>query len=88
MHSPEYLARQEQRIIERIGRCEKVAKSNRLDASLKADHVLPSQRLALIRLRSGIYGICIACEDAIDPKRLEKVPAALRCTDCQTESEN
>jgi DnaK suppressor protein len=82
-----YLAKQEMRIIARIKRCEKVVRGRRLDASLKANHVLPAQRLALARLRSGIYGICVDCEDPIDPKRLEKVPAALRCVGCQTESE-
>ncbi len=84
----DYLLVQEQRILDRIRRCEKVVSGRRLDASLKAQHVLPAQRLALARLRSGIYGICIECDEAIDPKRLETVPAALRCVDCQTESEN
>ncbi len=87
MHQTEYLAQQEGRILDRIRRCERVVEGGRLDASLKANHVLPAQRLALTRLRNGIYGVCLDCEDPIDPNRLEKVPAALRCVECQTESE-
>ncbi len=87
MHSKKYLARQKRRIEERIKRCENVVRGRRLDASLKAEKVLPSQRMALSLLKSGKYGICIACGESISPERLEFVPAALRCVPCQTDAE-
>ena len=44
--------------------------------------------LALLRIRSASYGLCIDCGDAIDVKRLEASPAASRCLDCQNRFEN
>jgi len=38
---------------------------------------------ALQRIAEGSYGICSDCEGAIDPARLERQPAALRCISCQ-----
>lgn len=39
--------------------------------------------LALQRLRSGAYGVCVACGLRIPPLRLEAHPTAKRCTTCQ-----
>lgn len=36
----------------------------------------------LVRLESGDYGYCATCGDAIDPERLEVLPAALQCFVC------
>jgi len=38
---------------------------------------------ALDRLDSGDYGICMACEQPIPPKRLRAVPWARYCVACQ-----
>lgn len=38
---------------------------------------------ALARLRAGTYGVCLDCGDPIQPRRLEAVPWASRCRDCQ-----
>ena len=38
---------------------------------------------ALDRLRAGDYGMCLACEEAIAPKRLLAVPWARYCVNCQ-----
>jgi len=38
---------------------------------------------ALDRLDSGDYGICLACEEPIPPKRLRALPWARYCVPCQ-----
>ncbi len=43
---------------------------------------------ALERITRGNYGVCIDCSDEIEPSRLEAVPAASRCFNCQTAFEN
>lgn len=41
---------------------------------------------ALDRLRVGDYGVCLACEEPIPPKRLRAVPWARYCVSCQEEA--
>jgi DnaK suppressor protein len=38
---------------------------------------------ALERLKDGTYGQCMACEQEVQPKRLEAVPWARHCIECQ-----
>ncbi len=38
---------------------------------------------ALGRIEAGTYGVCVACERPIQPARLEAVPWARHCIDCQ-----
>lgn len=38
---------------------------------------------ALARIDDGSYGICESCEDAIKPRRLDAVPWARYCIQCQ-----
>jgi DnaK suppressor protein len=38
---------------------------------------------ALDRIRLGDYGVCLACEEKIAPKRLRAVPWARYCIHCQ-----
>jgi DnaK suppressor protein len=38
---------------------------------------------ALARLDAGTYGLCTSCGRAITPERLEALPAAALCIDCQ-----
>jgi RNA polymerase-binding protein DksA len=40
-------------------------------------------KAALRRIRDGSFGTCIECESAIGRKRLEAVPWAQRCIQCQ-----
>jgi DnaK suppressor protein len=40
---------------------------------------------ALDRLNSGDYGICAGCEEPIPAKRLDALPWAKYCLQCQTE---
>ncbi|MDH3614567.1 MAG: TraR/DksA family transcriptional regulator [Gammaproteobacteria bacterium] len=42
---------------------------------------------ALKRIDDGDYGLCRDCEEAINPKRLEFDPTALRCIDCASKAE-
>ena len=38
---------------------------------------------ALRALSDGTYGTCLGCNRQIPPERLEAVPEAVRCLDCQ-----
>lgn len=38
---------------------------------------------ALDRLKSGDYGVCMSCEEAIPPKRLQAIPWARYCVTCE-----
>lgn len=40
---------------------------------------------ALDRLGAGDYGICLACDQPIPPKRLEVLPWARYCVQCQAQ---
>jgi len=45
--------------------------------------LLGEVKAALRRLRDGSFGTCIECAEAISPKRLEAVPWAPHCIQCQ-----
>jgi DnaK suppressor protein len=40
---------------------------------------------AIRRMDEGVYRKCIECGETIDPKRLESMPTATHCWDCQNE---
>jgi DnaK suppressor protein len=40
-------------------------------------------RTALRRIDAGTFGICVGCEEKINPKRLAAVPWASSCVVCQ-----
>jgi len=40
-------------------------------------------RAALLRLDADTFGICVACEEKINPKRLAAIPWAACCLGCQ-----
>jgi DnaK suppressor protein len=42
---------------------------------------------ALGRIQQGMFGICIACGDDINPRRLEALPWTQYCLDCQEDVE-
>ncbi len=43
---------------------------------------------ALERIKNGIYGTCVDCNDSIAPERLDAYPTAKRCINCQSRHEN
>lgn len=45
---------------------------------------IPVLRKARKVIANNLYGICVNCHEEIGIKRLTQVPAALRCTECQT----
>lgn len=42
---------------------------------------------ALSRIKSGEFGLCVACQEEVQQKRLEAVPWARHCIDCQEKQE-
>ncbi len=38
---------------------------------------------ALERIKNGSYGVCVACHEDVQHKRLEAVPWARHCIECQ-----
>jgi len=42
---------------------------------------------ALERLKNGSYGVCVACHEEVQMKRLEAVPWARHCIECQEKQE-
>ncbi len=54
---------------------------------LAARRRLAQAEMALARLDEGTYGICQECGQIIDPARLEIVPSATLCVDCQRRAE-
>jgi DnaK suppressor protein len=38
---------------------------------------------ALDRMKTGSYGLCVACQEEVQQKRLEAVPWACHCIECQ-----
>ena len=42
---------------------------------------------ALEQMEDGVYGICIDCGTAISSRRLEALPAAIRCRSCEHDRE-
>lgn len=42
---------------------------------------------ALDRIKDGTYGICIECQEEVQAKRLEAVPWARHCIECQAKQD-
>jgi DnaK suppressor protein len=49
----------------------------------RADNQLVLVDEALARIAAGTFGACVRCGEAIGPERLEALPWAARCIDCQ-----
>jgi len=60
-----------------------------IDYSLEenSEHVLASIDEALRRIESGTFGTCARCARPIAEERLEAIPYATRCIDCQRVAE-
>ncbi len=48
-----------------------------------SEHVLSGINEALGRIESGTFGSCLRCGKQISEERLEALPYATRCIDCQ-----
>jgi DnaK suppressor protein len=46
-------------------------------------NLLKNTRAALRRIEEGSFGVCLHCEEDINPKRLAAVPWAAFCIQCQ-----
>ena len=58
--------------------------------AIKINHFRSRLRLvreSLDRLRSGNFGVCVSCNQDIGEKRLNAVPTAIYCLECQQEIE-
>ncbi|MGA2629882.1 MAG: TraR/DksA family transcriptional regulator [Terriglobia bacterium] len=42
---------------------------------------------AMERIKDGTYGLCVACQEEVQAKRLEAVPWARHCIECQEKQE-
>jgi DnaK suppressor protein len=49
----------------------------------RESNLLRNVRAALARIDEGMFGICLHCEEDISPKRLNAVPWAPYCIQCQ-----
>ena len=49
----------------------------------RESHLLRNVRAALGRIDDGSYGVCLHCEEDINPKRLNAVPWTPFCIACQ-----
>ena len=49
----------------------------------RESNLLRNVRAALRRIDDGSYGVCLHCEEQINPKRLNAVPWAPFCIQCQ-----
>lgn len=52
-----------------------------------AQRLLAQVEAALQRLDAGTYGMCVQCGKDINPRRLEALPYATLCIDCQSRNE-
>ena len=50
--------------------------------------LLRDVQAALQRLKDGTYGFCEECDEPIQPRRLDAVPWARLCLNCQSNAEN
>lgn len=53
----------------------------------RESNLLRNVRAALRRIDEGIFGVCLHCEEDISPKRLNAVPWAPFCIQCQEQAD-
>lgn len=49
----------------------------------RESNLLRNVRAALRRMADGAFGVCVHCEEEINPKRLNAVPSTPYCIRCQ-----
>jgi len=57
------------------------------DIADRKTHRLRQVQAALQSMDDGTYGICVRCNQPIDPRRLEADPAAMTCMNCLSAEE-
>jgi RNA polymerase-binding protein DksA len=67
--------------------CGDACKENMLASYSHNRTLLRKVELALKRISTGDFGICATCGDMIGLKRLQAVPWATNCIECQQQSE-
>ena len=74
---------------DRIAEIASLAVGRELDMSLEENVRLVLERVddALAAIKGGTYGICKSCGNEIAKERLEAVPYAAMCVDCQRRQE-
>jgi DnaK suppressor protein len=65
-----------------------VERSMAVDTLSRKAALLRQVTEALERIARGKYGVCLACQEAISPKRLAALPWAALCFECQQAMEN
>src|SRR5437763_12774706 len=63
-----------------VGTARREAAAERIE---HCSRILQQVGAALSRLEGGSYGICLRCEEAIGQKRLDALPWAPFCVECQ-----
>ncbi len=58
-----------------------------LDAERRRRLTIQRAEAALVRIENGEFGLCLRCEEEINPKRLELDPTAPLCVDCASKEE-
>src|ERR1700751_1595115 len=53
----------------------------------RESNLLRNVRSALRRIEEGSFGVCLHCEEEISPKRLNAVPWAPFCIQCQEQAD-
>jgi len=66
-----------------------ISQQDGLASGLAEGEAARAQRIeeALARMRTGEFGRCMDCDVEIEVERLEAVPWALRCAECQEAAE-
>lgn len=66
-----------------------VENAERMNAITRNSQVLLHQvNAALARIAEGTYGTCVYCGKEIAPRRLEALPYATLCIECQAKAEH
>jgi RNA polymerase-binding transcription factor DksA len=86
-----YLESQRQALVERMENAIKVIKKEVIEESLRASKKRQLQHirtaLTTIATSPAEYGVCSTCGEDIDRKRLDIIPEARRCVDCESDVE-
>lgn len=86
-----YLEKQRKALVERMEDAIKTIKKEVIEESLRARKkrqiMLIRTALTTIANTPAEYGVCIVCGDDIDRKRLDLIPEARRCVDCEGDVE-
>lgn len=76
---------------QRVGRLSRIdalgAQAMARASQQRRAETLQRARSALRRIDSGHYGICVRCDEDIDPRRMESDPTVTMCIHCAERSE-